>query len=206
MACSGLLSVRPLCWLSLLWLISGAVLMLPLSPPSLRCSVRFPLLPISQAFIEVGALTNSRLMYKLVPFNCRTKLTFVYFVKKRGFSVREFSLKTNVTKYRCVPLQLSAFLFKLCFKVHKDPSTRLLRLSFLLTSLCSFFCPSLPVLLIPGVTAPVALPAYARRPPFPVQTFPQHGERGRGRIAPLAPRQAPLAQPQVAWNCTAPLI
>lgn len=48
MACSGLLSVRPLCWVSLLWLISGAVPMLSLSPPSLppsssscSCSVRF---------------------------------------------------------------------------------------------------------------------------------------------------------------------
>lgn len=51
MACSGLLSVGPLCWVSLLWLISGAVLMLSLSPPSLppspslcSCSVRFSLL------------------------------------------------------------------------------------------------------------------------------------------------------------------
>lgn len=153
----------------------------------------------------MGAL-NSQLVYKFMECNRRVsldhlrhrnaELTVISFSKEETFKLQN-SLKTNITKYRCIPFQLSALLFKLSYK--RSVYT-VLQPSFLLTSLCFF--PSLPVFLIPGVIAPVALPAYAGRPPFPVQTFPQHRERGRRRIAPIAPCQAPLTQPQVAWTDT----
>lgn len=89
------------------------------------------------------------------------------------------------------------FLFRFC---HLFQFTQFCApLSFWLSS------PFPPVLFFPGAVAPVALPAHARWSPFPLQTFPEHGERGGWRGgSPDTPRQAPLAQSQVAArNCAA---
>lgn len=106
MAFSDLLSVTPLCWLSLLWhvcwpphgilvsVITSAIFLLMESSFSQVPTISFAFPSSQTQYSEMEPLKNSRLVYKCMPLNCRAclidlghrkaKLTVNYFITKES--------------------------------------------------------------------------------------------------------------------------